>query len=218
MLRYDITPGASALHQTAVEVEIWEGYFLKSKSGIAKTLYTYSLDNGPFLETANGGLVFHFTTFDWQKNIKDLLAQNNIHGEVIQKFEINPLKQLLKKKIFLADDDREAAFCLSKILEDAGYQVRVATDGKGIVDGTYSWVDLFILDKKMPDIDGLAICHHLRNQAATKDTPVIMISALPQSGNEALLAGANAYIEKPFHVHYFLNIISKYTGNKGEKF
>jgi DNA-binding response OmpR family regulator len=38
-----------------------------------------------------------------------------------------------------------------------------------------------------------------------------MISAAPQSGNEALLAGANDYIEKPFHVHYLLNIISKYT-------
>ena len=63
----------------------------------------------------------------------------------------------------------------------------------------------------MPDVDGLALCRHLRAQSATRNTPVIMISAAPQTGNEALLAGANDYIEKPFHVHYLLNVVSKYT-------
>ena len=59
------TPAAN--DQTAVEVEIWGGYFLKEKSAIAKTLLTYSLDNGPLNENADDRFVFRFTEYDWKK-------------------------------------------------------------------------------------------------------------------------------------------------------
>jgi DNA-binding response OmpR family regulator len=88
--------------------------------------------------------------------------------------------------------------------------VKLASSGKPIIEGNFSWVDLFILDKRMPDVDGLEICRYLRAQAATKDTPVIMISCETRKSNEALAAGANDYIEKPFHIHYLLNVVSAY--------
>lgn len=206
------TPASNA--QTAVEVEIWEGYFLKANSAIAKTLYTYSLDNGPLHENADDRFVFRFTMFDWKKNIEKLLIENNIHFLLLRTVGINPMGQLLKKRVLVAEDDPEIALHLSMILKDAGYQVKVSPSGKAVIDGSYLWVDLFILDRKMPDVDGLELCRYLRSQSATKDTPVILISAERQSGNEALLAGANDYIEKPFHLHYLLNVISKYTSNK----
>ena len=206
------TPAAN--DQTAVEVEIWEGYFVKDKSAIAKTLYTYSLDNGPLHKNTDDRFVFRFTAFDWGKNIERLLITNNIHYLLLRMVGINAMQQLLRKKVLVADDDPETALSLSMILEDAGYQVKVSASGKSVIDGNYSWVDLFILDRKMPDVDGLQLCRHLRSQSATKDTPVILISAARQSGNEALLAGANDYIEKPFHLHYLLNVVSKYTRNR----
>lgn len=89
--------------------------------------------------------------------------------------------------------------------------MNVASRRKAILDESYAWIDLFILNKKMPDVDGLQLCRYLRSQSATKETPVIMISAATQCDNEALLAGANDYIEKPFHAHYLLNVVSKYT-------
>ena len=211
MLHSDTTGGTTVLYQTAVEIEIWEGYFPKDRSGFTKTLYTYSLHNGPLMETSDGKIILRFTAYDWQKNIEALLTKNNVHYLVLRTVGIDPLHQLLRKKILVADDDPEIAFCLLEILEGAGYQVKVSSCGKSILEGSYSWVDLFILDKKMPDVDGLALCRHLRAQSATRNTPVIMISAAPQTGNEALLAGANDYIEKPFHVHYLLNVVSKYT-------
>lgn len=206
------TPRAN--NETAVEVEIWKGYFLKDTSAIAKTLCTYSLDNGPLHENAVDRSVFRFTLFDWKKNIEKLLIGNNIHFLLLRTLGINSMQLLLKKRVFVAEDDPEIALCLSMILEDAGYQVRVSSSGKPVIDGSYSWVDLFILDRKMPDVDGLEVCKYLRSQSATKDTPVILISAVQQSGNEALLAGANDYIEKPFHLHYLLNVVSKHTRSK----
>ena len=199
------------LPQTAVEVQVWEGSVLSNKTNVGKTLCTYSLDNGPLHECDSGTLLFRFTSFDWDKKIRDLLTGSNIPYTLIREVRVNTLEQLLKKKIFIAEDDPDALFALSTMLQDAGYQVRGASSGKAILDGTFSWVDLFILDKKMPDHDGVEICRHLRQQAATKDIPVILISASPKAGNEALLAGANDYIEKPFEMHYLLNVVSKYT-------
>ncbi len=207
----DESTGSPALDQTAVEVEIWEGYLLKNRSNVARTLCTYSLDNGPLLEKSGGRLMFRFTAFDWEKKIEQLLTSNNIHFSIITKVGINPFEQLLKKKIYVADDDQDAAFALSAILEDAGYHVKVAACGKAILEGSFSWVDLFILDNKMPGLDGIQICRHLRSQSATKETPVILVSAYPKNGDEALLAGANDYIEKPFNMHYLLNVVMKYT-------
>ena len=206
------TPAAN--DQTAVEVEIWEGYFVRNKSAIAKTLHTYSLDNGPLQENADDRFIFRFTSFDWEKNIEKLLIRNNIHFLLLRTVGINPMQQLLRKKVLVADDNPETALSVSMVLEDAGYQVKVSPSGRSILEGHYSCVDLFILDSKMPDVDGLQLCRHLRSQSATKDTPVILISAARQSGNEALLAGANDYIEKPFHFHYLLNVVSKYTRNR----
>ena len=204
------TPGSQPLPASAVEVEIWEAHLLRSQTNLGKTLCIYSLDNGPLLETAEGTLLFRFTCFDWENNIQDLLTRNNIAFAELRRMEIDTLRQLLRKKIYIAEDDPDVLSVLARILEDAGYHVRAASSGTPILNGNFSNVDLFILDRLMPDIDGLEICRHLRRQRDTKDTPVIMISAFPRSGNEAIDAGANDYIEKPFQMHYLLNVVSKF--------
>ena len=207
----DLYPDSSARKLAAVEVEIWKGYLLRNKTNIATTLCTYSLDNGPSHETDDRKLIFRFTAYDWTKNIEDLLIRANIHYSIIRNLDIYPLELLLRKKIFVAEDDPDIAFCLVSVLEEAGYQVKLSFSGKPILEGNFSWVDLFILDKRMPDIDGLQICRHLRSQAATRETPVIMISGEARKGDEALLAGVSDYIEKPFHMHYLLNMVSRFT-------
>ena len=208
-------PGSSTLLPTAVEVEIWEGYILRNQTSIGKTLCTYSLDNGPLQETARGTLIFRFTIFDWQKNVRELLSRNNVHFDELRCVHIDALHQLPRKKIYIAEDDPDILFTLSRMLEEAGYQVRVASSGAPILSGNYSWVDLFILDNAMPDIDGLEICRHLRSQNATKDTPVIVISAQPKAASEAIEAGVNDYIEKPFEMHYLLNLVSRLVKRPG---
>jgi two-component system, OmpR family, phosphate regulon response regulator PhoB len=204
------TPGSLQTVETAVEIEVWEGYLIRNNTNLRKTLCTYSLDNGPLDESTEGHLVFRFTSFDWKKNILDLLGKNNIHFRITGKTPLDTLSQLLKKKIYIAEDDPDISAALASMLERAGYQVRVSINGAPILAGNYSWVDLFILDKQMPDADGLDICRQLRAQAATRDTPVIVISAHPRSGTEALHAGANDYIEKPFEMHYLLNVVAKF--------
>jgi CheY-like chemotaxis protein len=68
-------------------------------------------------------------------------------------------------------------FALSFILEDASYHVRAFSGAAQMLEGNLSRIDLFILDKQMPDVDGLDVCRYLRTQPATRDTPLILISA-----------------------------------------
>lgn len=202
---------ASELRETAVAIQVWEGHLKGNKTNVERTLCMYAT-HGPSksLPVGDNHILFRFTGFDWQKNIRKLLEQNNIHFSELRTFPMSRLGPLLKKKIHIAEDDPDILFALSSILEEAGYHVRAFSGGAQILDGSLSPADLFILDKQMPDVDGLEVCRYLRTQSATRDTPVILISAQAKKGTEALHAGASDYIEKPFEMHYLLNVISKY--------
>ena len=71
--------------------------------------------------------------------------------------------------------------------------------------------DIFILDKIMSDGDGLEICQHLRTRPDTKNTPVIMITAAHNCCSNAIAAGANDFLKKPFNKQDLLKMVSKYT-------
>lgn len=116
-----------------------------------------------------------------------------------------------KKRIFIAEDDDDIRLTLSVILENAGYEVESSKTGRFILECRYAPPDLFILDRRVPDIDGLDICRMLRQIAEYQKTPVIIISASPKIGPLALAAGANDFLEKPFEIHRLLTIIRKYA-------
>lgn len=98
------------------------------------------------------------------------------------------------------------------MLEEAGYEVIQSPAGKFVLEGTYEYPDLFILDKRMPDIDGLEVCRQLRNNPECKDIPIIIISASPKFGKPSLNAGANDFLEKPFQRKDLLAMVQKYIG------
>jgi DNA-binding response OmpR family regulator len=120
----------------------------------------------------------------------------------------------MKQKILLLEDDPDILFTLSMILENEGYDVKQLASGKSIMDNTCELPDLYILDKRMPDMDGLDVCRHLRSREECKNIPVIIISASPKFGPQALKAGANDFLEKPFQMKTFLALVRKYLSMK----
>jgi CheY-like chemotaxis protein len=116
----------------------------------------------------------------------------------------------MTKKILIAEDDADIRFILDMILNDAGYNVEPLSEGTSIVTREKDWPDLFILDKEMPVIDGLALCKYLKLKDETKDIPVIMISAYHKLKKKAKEAGVDDFIEKPFELKDLLRTIDKY--------
>ncbi|RPI35148.1 MAG: response regulator [Nitrospiraceae bacterium] len=118
---------------------------------------------------------------------------------------------MIKKRIFIADDDLDILYAMSVMLEDAGYDVASSLDGRYVVEGEYEYPDLYLLDKRIPDLDGLEICRRLRAKDGTKDIPIIIISASPKVAEQALKAGATDFLEKPFQMNTLLALIDRYT-------
>jgi CheY-like chemotaxis protein len=117
----------------------------------------------------------------------------------------------MKKKILAIDDDEGIRDILKIIFEQAGYCIELKSDGNDVLRNKFTIPDLFLVDKQLSGINGLDICRHLKSQDATRDIPVIMISASPDIGKLSKAAGADNYIEKPFEVSCLLKMIYDYT-------
>jgi DNA-binding response OmpR family regulator len=106
-----------------------------------------------------------------------------------------------KPKILVADDIKQNVKLLRVILVSAEYDVVEAYDGEEALSkaGTEK-PDLILLDIMMPKMTGYEVCQKLRMNDATKDIPVVMITALHEKEDKikGIEAGANDFISKPF--------------------
>ena len=106
---------------------------------------------------------------------------------------------LMARRILLIEDDAETAAYLAKGLEESGFSVETASEGRdGLFLATEGGVDLVILDRMLPGLDGLSILKAVR--AAGLRVPVLMLTAMSAVDERVrgLRAGADDYLVKPF--------------------
>ena len=99
---------------------------------------------------------------------------------------------------------------LAEFLLKKGYEVQCLRNAAGIVDGMPDWPDLFILDKDMALIDGIAICKFLKLHQQARSIPILMISGSDCKA-KAKAAGVDHYIEKPLNLNEFLRVVETYV-------
>lgn len=107
-----------------------------------------------------------------------------------------------KKQILIVDDILSNASLLYEIIKD-DYSVRIALDGSKALEMAAAdpRPDLILLDIRMPDIDGYEVCRRLQKNPATREIPVIFVTALSEKDHEALglEIGGSDYIAKPIN-------------------
>ena len=108
---------------------------------------------------------------------------------------------MASERIALVEDDRDLALALSLALRREGYQVEVYPTGRAGLEGVLDRPpDLVLLDLNLPDLDGLSLCRELRETAAVRDLPIIMLTARAAESDRVLGLdlGADDYVTKPF--------------------
>jgi PAS domain S-box-containing protein len=103
--------------------------------------------------------------------------------------------------ILIIDDDPNNMDIVTDYLSGSDYTILVAEDGEsGISRAEYALPGLILLDVMMPGIDGFETCRRLKAKEATKDIPVIFMTALAETEQKVkgFEAGAVDYITKPF--------------------
>jgi two-component system, OmpR family, alkaline phosphatase synthesis response regulator PhoP len=103
-------------------------------------------------------------------------------------------------RILIADDNIPNCELLDAYLADDQYDIDMVHDGQAALDAVlHNQPDLILLDIMMPKMSGYEVCQRLKNDEATQDIPIIMVTALNEMGDieKAVVAGADDFLTKP---------------------
>lgn len=114
--------------------------------------------------------------------------------------------------VLVADDDDDIRTLVSTILTRAGFHAETVADGvTALAAAERDRPEVFVLDVRMPDMSGLEVCRRLRASSATRDSPILLISAEFSSEDVAagFAAGCNDYLPKPFSPRELVHRVDK---------
>jgi CheY-like chemotaxis protein len=114
--------------------------------------------------------------------------------------------------ILAVDDNPTALRLLVSMLERREYNVATAVNGKKALQYLYEnpdSIDIILLDKMMPEMDGLEVCEVLKSDPVLKKIPVIMQTAAdkPEEISEGIKAGVFYYLTKPLNAQTLLSVV-----------
>ena len=120
-------------------------------------------------------------------------------------------------KILLVEDNEMNRDMLSRRLERKGYTIVIAVDGgEGVARARDDNPDLILMDMSLPVLDGWEATRQLKADEATRDIPVIALTAHAMSGDKekALAAGCDDYDTKPIELPRLLDKIDTLLARK----
>src|SRR5438094_8433863 len=110
--------------------------------------------------------------------------------------------ELRPTRVLIADDNPQGVELLEACLGDRDYEIETAADGEETLRKVRDWQpDLILLDIMMPKISGFEVCKRLRAEPATRDTAVLMVTALDQPSDieRAVEVGTDEFLTKPIN-------------------
>lgn len=120
-------------------------------------------------------------------------------------------------KILIVDDEPAIRFLITAVLEDEGYELFEAADGREAVTLVADvQPDLIIMDVMMPGITGYELCAKLKREPATREIVIIMLTAKGQERDRrhSEQAGADYYLRKPFSPLELSALVASILGEK----
>jgi DNA-binding response OmpR family regulator len=121
------------------------------------------------------------------------------------------------QKILVADDEVYMLRLLEMTFKKGGYEVVSCRDGKEALATAFTaQPQLIVLDVMMPGLDGLGALRMLKENPATRDIPVVVLSAKGHALTrvDAVLAGAVLFLAKPFSPNELLGEVRKILGHR----
>ena len=119
----------------------------------------------------------------------------------------------MAKVILIVEDDPKSLKLTRDMLQMSGYTTIEATDGKqGVELAKTAKPALILMDIFMPEMDGYTACHAIKKDEATKEVPIVMLTAVGYELNKkfAKELGAEGYITKPFSRQELVDVISSF--------
>ncbi len=116
--------------------------------------------------------------------------------------------------VLVVDDESGIARLLDAILTDEGYNVINAINGKrGLEAMAAERPDLVFLDYMMPIMDGAGMLRGMAAEPAFRDTPIVMMSAMPEATVAEQCSGYVSFMRKPFRMAQVVDLAKRLLGS-----
>ena len=129
-------------------------------------------------------------------------------------------QNIRRSRVLVVDDSMSVRRAVAALLEDQGYDVSMARDGlEAIKSMEVSRPDVLLTDLEMPNMNGLELSQHVRARAELANLTVIMITSrsMDKHRRQALAAGVNIYLTKPYTDHELLQHVASAVTGRVEK-
>ena len=126
----------------------------------------------------------------------------------------------MKRRILLADDDPTVLKITAVRLESEGFEVVTALDGEEALKqvSTQPAFDLFLIDVKMPKLDGFQLCERLKGNPATAQIPIILFTGSTDRWqgltDQCIQLGVADWLKKPFRTKELLEKVHHVLGDE----
>lgn len=110
-------------------------------------------------------------------------------------------------RILVIEDNPDISELLGYILNDDGHEVITSADDTSLDNLDKIMPDLILMDEILSGPRGSSLCRKLKNDVATRNIRVVLISAAPDLKELASKCGADAYIEKPFNIDTLTQVV-----------
>ncbi|WXA98867.1 response regulator [Pendulispora brunnea] len=115
--------------------------------------------------------------------------------------------------VLVVDDDVDIRETISMILEDEGYTVACASNGREALDylREHRAPNLILLDLMMPVMDGVEFCNRQRQDPRLANIPVVIVTASGQAKEQSAALNAKAFIYKPLALDTLLEKVEQWS-------
>jgi len=131
------------------------------------------------------------------KQINPIKGYNHTHME----------KRIMKKKIYILEDNDDLRQLFAYILEDEHYEVQTFSN-IALFNQNLNIPHLYLLDIMLPDGDGLDVCNRIKADSKTSSVPVIMMSAHKDIREVKEKCPGVTFIAKPFDIDHLIKSIA----------
>ncbi len=123
----------------------------------------------------------------------------------------------MSHSVLVVDDEPNIVMSLEFLMEQAGFEVRVAADGEAALKAMEDKVpDLVLLDVMMPKRDGYDLCQMIRAKPECKDVRIIMLTAKGREveREKGMALGADDYVTKPFSTRELVERVKSFLEDR----
>jgi two-component system, cell cycle response regulator DivK len=140
-------------------------------------------------------------------------------GDSFESHKIAPARQIRKpgmaKTVLIVEDNELNMKLFHDLLEAHGYATLGTRNGVEALDlARKHRPDLILMDIQLPEVSGLQVTKHLKDDQELRHIPVIAVTAFAMKGDEEriLAGGCEAYLSKPISVGKFIETVRRFLG------